>query len=75
MNKVESMIFCMKQIFETKNRDIDHLRMSFEDSENMIIPPNLRGLIGDCWIYDWRERIERTERVEVHCEFLVAKYK
>ena len=42
-------------------QDIDNLRISIDDNDDLVIPPNLRGMVNDCWDSDWRSRINKAE--------------
>ena len=42
-------------------RDIDNLRASFDNTDDLNIPPNLRAMVNDCWEYNWRARLSKSD--------------
>ena len=42
-------------------RDIDNLRASIDNTDDLNIPPNLRGMVNECWEHSWKTRISKTD--------------
>ena len=42
-------------------RDIDNLRASFDNTDDLNIPPNLRAMVTDCWEHGWKARLVKTD--------------
>ena len=42
-------------------RDIDNLRASFDNTDDLNIPPNLRAMVNDCWEHNWRARLSKSD--------------
>ena len=59
--------------------DIDNLRISIEDNDDLIIPPNIRALgtnlnqnseitvflVNECWEPDWKTRLSKSESAKI----------